>query len=70
MASKLFACAEQFIMDTFLIKLAQFEETGSIGKKLYFAGSLITYLHIHTSSRSRFSWPLHFLCSIEEFAFH
>ena len=31
MALKLFEFVEQFIMDNFLLKLIQFEKTGSIG---------------------------------------
>ena len=32
MALKLFEVVKQFMMDTFLLKLTQFEKTGSIGK--------------------------------------
>ena len=38
MALKLFEFVEQFIMNNFLLKLAQFEKTGSIDKIFYFAG--------------------------------
>ena len=41
MALKLFEFVEQFMMDTFLLKLSQFEITGSIGKTLISLGNLI-----------------------------
>ena len=37
MALKLSECQEKFMIDTFSIKLTQFEKTGSIGK-VYFTG--------------------------------
>ena len=37
MALKLFEFVEQFMMDTFWLKLTQFEKTGSIGRT-YFTG--------------------------------
>ena len=37
MTLKLFQFLEQFMIDTFLIKLTQLEKTGTIGK-IYFAG--------------------------------
>ena len=45
MALKLFEFVEQFIMNTFLIKLTQFEKTGSIGKTSISLGNLITNFH-------------------------
>ena len=42
MASKLFELVEQFMMDTFLLKLTQFEKTGSIGINFLSLGNLIT----------------------------
>ena len=39
MALKLFV--KQFMMDTFLLKLTQFEKTGSIGKTFISLGNLI-----------------------------
>ena len=35
MALTLFEFVEQFMMDTFLVKLTQFEKTRSIGKLLF-----------------------------------
>ena len=39
MALKLFV--KQFMMDTFMLKLTQFEKTGSIGKTFFSLGNLI-----------------------------
>ena len=55
MASKLFKFVEQFMKNTFLIKLTPFEKTGSIG--------------IFLISLGHFIINLHFCCSIVEFAF-
>ena len=40
-ALKLFEIAEQFMADTFLLKLTQFEKTASIGKTFISLGNLI-----------------------------
>ena len=45
MALKLFEFVEQFIMDTFLLKLTQFEKTGSIGKTFISLVKLIINFH-------------------------
>ena len=45
MALKLFEVAEQFMMDTFMLKLTQFEKTGSIGKTFISLGNLIINFH-------------------------
>ena len=41
MALKLFEFVKQFMMDTFLLNLTQFEQTGSLGKNLISLGNLI-----------------------------
>ena len=41
MALKLLKFVEQFMMDTFLLKLTQFEKTGSIGISFISLGNLI-----------------------------
>ena len=41
MALRLFEFAEQFMMDTCLLKLNQYEKTGSIGKTFISLGNLI-----------------------------
>ena len=43
MALKLFV--KQFMMDTFMLKLTQFEKTGSIGKTFISLGNLIIKFH-------------------------
>ena len=45
MALKLFELVEQFMMDTFLLKITQFENTGSIGKTYISLGNLIINFH-------------------------
>ena len=45
MASKLFEIVEQFMMDTFLLKLPQFEKTGSIRKIFISLGNLLINFH-------------------------
>ena len=45
-ALKLFEFVEQFMMDTFFIKLTQFEKTGSIRTTFISLGNLIIKLHI------------------------
>ena len=44
-ALKLFELIEQFMMDTFLLKLTQFEKTGSKGKTFISLGNLINNFH-------------------------
>ena len=41
MALKLFGFVEQFMMDTFVLKLNQVKKTGSIGKTIISLGNLI-----------------------------
>ena len=45
MALKLFEILEQFMMGNFLLKLTQFEKTGSIQKTFFSLGNLITNFH-------------------------
>ena len=45
MALKLSEFVEQFMMDTFLLKLTQFEKTGLIGKTFISLGYLIINFH-------------------------
>ena len=45
MALKLFEFVEQFMMNTFLLKLTQFEKTGSIGETFISLGNLIINFH-------------------------
>ena len=45
MASNLSEFLEQLIISTFLIKLTQFEQTGSLGKVFIPLGKLITKFH-------------------------
>ena len=44
MAFKLFEFVEQFLMDPLVLKLTQFEKTGSIRQTLISLGNLITNL--------------------------
>ena len=46
MALKLFEFVDQFIMDNFLLKLTQFEKTGSKGKIFISLGNLIINFHL------------------------
>ena len=46
---------EQFMMDTFLFKITQFEKTGSIGKTYISLGNLRINFIFEIRSRSRFS---------------
>ena len=48
MAVKLFEAVEQLMMDTFLLKLTQFEKTGSIGKTFISLGYMIINFHFQT----------------------
>ena len=48
MALKLFELVEQFIMESFLLKLTQFEKTGSKGKTFISLGNLIINFHLYT----------------------
>ena len=57
MTLKLFEFVEQFMMDTFMIKITQFEKTGSIGKTFISLGNLMISFHFQIC------------CSIVEFAF-
>ena len=41
MSFKLFEFVEQFILDTFMLKLTQFEKIGSIGKTFIWLENLI-----------------------------
>ena len=41
-----FEFVEQFMMDIFMLKLTQFEKTGSIGKTFISLGNLIINVHI------------------------
>ena len=45
MALKLFEFVEQFMMDTFMLTLTQFEKTGSIGETFISLGYLIINFH-------------------------
>ena len=45
MALKLFEFLEQFMVDTFSLKLAQFEKIGSIGITFISLGNLIINFH-------------------------
>ena len=45
MALKLFEFVEQLILDTFLFKLTEFEETGSIGDTFTSLGNPISNIH-------------------------
>ena len=42
MALKIFEFVEQLMMDTFILKLTQFEKTGSLGITFISMGNLIT----------------------------
>ena len=46
MALKLFEFVEQVMTDTFLLKLTQFEKTGSRGKTFISLGYLIISFHL------------------------
>ena len=46
MALKLFQFAENFMLDTILLKLTQFEKTGSIDKTFISLGNLIINFHL------------------------
>ena len=54
MALKLVEFLEQLMMDTFLLKLTQFEKTGSISKTFISLGYLINNSIFEIRSRSRF----------------
>ena len=45
MAMKLFEFVGKFIVDTFLLKLTQFEKTGLIGKTFISLGNLVINFH-------------------------
>ena len=46
MALKLVEFVDQFMIDTFFIKLNQFEKTGSMGKTFISLGNLIINFHV------------------------
>ena len=69
MALQLLEFLEKFMVDSFLIKLTQFEKTGSTVKFLFRWEIRLLNSTFETIGRSRFSRPLHFRCSIVEFAF-
>ena len=56
MALKLFEFVAQFMKDTFLLKLTQFEKTGSIRKTFISLGYLI--INFHFRSRSPVSFTI------------
>ena len=69
MALKLFEFLEQFMINTFLIKLTQFDKTRSIINFFLFRWEiLILNFTFETRNRTRFLLPLHFCSSIVEFA--
>ena len=45
MSLNLWELVEQFMMDTFLLKITQFEKTGSIGKTLISLEKLLINFH-------------------------
>ena len=49
MVLKLFKFLEQFLIDTFLLKVTQYEKTGSISKLFISLGDLIIKFHLRTS---------------------
>ena len=67
MVLKLFEVIEQFMMDTFLLKLTQFEKIGSIRKTFISLGNLINNSHFRNQKLITFSMT--FCCLIVEFAF-
>ena len=69
MALKLFEFVEKFMMDTSLLKLTQFEKTGSIAKSYISLGNLMINFHFQNKVDHIFRDPLQFCCSIVEFAF-
>ena len=50
-ALKLFKFVKQFMMDTFLLKLTQFEKTGSIRKTFISLGNLIINFHFRNQKQ-------------------
>ena len=54
MTSKLFEFQEQFMVDTFLLKLTQFEKTGSMDKTFISLGNLIINLHFRNKKSITF----------------
>ena len=70
MAFKLFEfVVEQFVMDTFVLKLTQFEKTGSMGKLSILRGSLKWIPFSKLEVDRVFRDLLQFFCSITKFAF-
>ena len=69
MALKLFEFAEQFMMDTFFVKINPNWENDQY-VKLLFRWEIWWLISIfEIKNWSRFSWTLHFCCSIVELAF-
>ena len=54
MALKVFEFVEQFMMDTFLLKITQFEKTGSIVKTFISLGNLIINFHFRNKKSITF----------------
>ena len=54
MASELFEFLEQIMIDTFSIKLTQFEKTGSIGKNFISVGTSIIKFHFRNNNSITF----------------
>ena len=69
MALKLFAFVERFMMEFFLLKITQFEKTGSMGKTFTPLGNLIINFHFGNQNSITFFGTLQFCCSIVKFAF-
>ena len=61
MALKLFEVVEQFMMDVFLLKLTQYEKTGSIGRTYISLGYLIIYFHFRNQKSITFIVTFTFL---------
>ena len=58
MAFKLFEFVEQFMTDTFLCKLTQFEKTGSIGKTFDSLGNQFSKLEINHVFRDFYNFAV------------
>ena len=61
MALKLFEFVEKLMMDTFLLKLTQFEKTGSIRTTFISLGNLIIYFHFRNQKSITFFVTFTFL---------
>ena len=55
MALKLFEIVAQFMMNTFLLKLTQFEKTGSVGEAFNLLGNLIINFNFGNEKSITFS---------------